>query len=258
MPQKINVTRKKRRMLELSGSALKWIGLVLTCMGTFSAAVLQRGVLRLDSYTNETLYAALEPGSEMFGTVSAAVVCTLLSAMALPVYSKLVYEGWKHTSNAKQYLLRLALCALVSEIPYDLAYRGTWFDPTTQNPVWGLLLAALMLEIIKRYGCRPGLTGVALKALFIMAAAVWAVLGQSQLGVMFVLLTALQYCFEGSMVATMLGGIALTLLQFPAPFGLLTVYWYNGRPGRAPRRLFYVLYPAQLLVFALLGWLAAR
>ena len=64
MPQKINVTRKKRRMLELSGSALKWIGLVLTCMGTFSAAVLQRGVLRLDSYTNETLYAALEPGSE--------------------------------------------------------------------------------------------------------------------------------------------------------------------------------------------------
>ena len=42
------------------------------------------------------------------------------------------------------------------------------------------------------------------------------------------------------------------------PFGLLTVYWYSGRPGRAPRRLFYALYPAQLLVFALLGWLAAR
>lgn len=258
MRQKINVTRKKRRLLELSGSTLKWIGLALVSLGTFSVAVLQRGVLQLDGYTNQTLYAALQPGSELFGTVSAAVACTLLSALALPVYAKLVYEGWKHTSDIKRYLLRLALCALVSEIPYDLAYRGTWFDPAAQNPVWGLLLTALMLEIIKRYGERPGVIGVVLKALFITAAAVWATLCQSQLGVMFVLLAALQYCFEGSMVATMLGGIALTLLQFPAPFGMLAIYWYGGRPGKTPRWLFYVLYPAQLVLFALCGGLVAR
>ncbi len=254
----IQKKKPRRKLLSLSGSALKWISLALTCLGTFSMAVLQRGVLRLDGYTNASLYEAMQPGSALFGAASLAVGCTLLSALALPIYTKLLLEGWKHTSNAKRYLLRLALCALASEIPYDLAYRGKWFDPTAQNPLWGILLAVVMLELIRRYAVpRPGILGVALRAAFIAAAAVWAILLQSQLGVMFVLLAALFYCFEGSEVSVMLGGIALTVLQFPAPFGMVFVYWYNGQRGRAPRRLFYWAYPVQLLVFALVGRLLA-
>lgn len=255
--RRIDVTKRRRRLFELSGAALKWIGLFLTCLGTFGVAVLQRGLLKLDGYTNESLYQALQPGSELFGTVSAAVVCTTVSAMALPIFAKLLYEGWKHTSDVKKYLLRLAGCALVSEIPYDLAYRGSWFDPAAQNPLWGMLLAVIMLELMRRYAARPGILGVLLKAAFITAAAVWAVLIQSQLGIMFVLLAALYCCFDGNMVCIMLAGIALTLLQFPAPFGLLPVYWYSGKRGKAPARLFYWFYPAQLLFFALLGRLAA-
>lgn len=246
--------KPRRRLFSLSGSALKWIGLVLTALGAFSMAVLQRGVLELDGYTNASLYEALQPGSELFGTASLAVVCTLLSALGLPIYTKLLLEGWKHTSSPKRYLLRLALCALASEIPYDLAYRGRWFDPSAQNPVWGIVLAVIMLELIRRYALpHKGVAGVALKAAFIAAAAVWAVLLQSQLGVMFVLLAALFYCFEGSEVSVMLGGIALTVLQFPAPFGMIFVYWYNGERGSAPRRLFYWAYPVLLAVFALAG-----
>lgn len=256
--RRIQKGRPRRRLLSLSGSALKWIGLVCTVLGTFSMAVLQRGVLRLDGYTNASLYEAMQPGSALFGTASLAVAGTLLSALALPVYAKLLLEGWKHTSSAKRYLLRLALCALVSEVPYDLAYRGRWLDLTSQNPVWGFLLAVIMLELIRRYAApRPGAAGVLLKAAFIAAAAVWAVLIQSQLGVMFVLLTALFFCFEGSEISVMLGGIALTVLQFPAPFGMVFVYWYNGQKGKAPRSLFYWFYPAQLLAFALVGRLLA-
>lgn len=254
--RRISTRKPRRRLLALSGSALKWIGLGCTVLGIFGMAVLQRGLLRLDGYTNASLYEALQPGSATFGIAGAAVACTLLSALGLPVYAKLLYEGWRHTSSIKRYLLRLALCALVSEIPYDLAYRGVWFDPTAQNPLWGMFLAVLMLALIKRYA-RPGVVGVGLKAAFIAAAAVWAVLLQSQLGVMFVLLAALFYCFEGSEVSVMLGGIALTVLQFPAPFGMVFVYWYNGQKGKAPRRFFYAAYPVLLLVFALVGRLAA-
>lgn len=254
MQRRLRGGKKRRRLLSLSGSALKWIGLALTCMGTFSMAVLQRGVLRLDGYTNASLYEAMQPGSALFGTASLAVGLTLLSALALPVYAKLLLEGWKHTSGVKRYLLRLALCALVSEVPYDLAYRGKWLDLTAQNPLWGILLAVVMLELIRQYAVpRPGPVRAALTAAFIAAAAVWAVLLQCQLGVMFVLLTALFYCFESSEVSVMLGGIALTVLQFPAPFGMVFVYWYNGQRGKAPRRLFYWAYPVQLLVFALIG-----
>lgn len=258
MARTIQKGKKRRRLLSLSGSALKWIGLVLTCMGTFSMAVLQRGLLRLDGYTNASLYEAMQPGSALFGTASLAVVLTLLSALALPVYAKLLLEGWKHTSSVKRYLLRLALCALVSEVPYDLAYRGKWLDPTAQNPLWGILLAVVMLELIRRYAePRHGAVGVLLTAAFITAAAVWAILVQSQLGIMFVLLTALFYCFRSSEISVMLGGIALTVLQFPAPFGMVFVYWYNGQRGKAPRRLFYWAYPVQLLVFALIGRMVA-
>lgn len=242
---------KRQKRLHWSADVLKWFGFACVCLGTFGVAVLQNGFLHLEDYTNETLFAALEPGSELFGLTSAAIVCSLLAALVLPVYAKLLYEGWIHTSNVKRYLVRLLLCAAVSEIPYDLAMRGCWMDWSAQNPIWGLALALLMLEILKRYQ-RKGVIKVLFNILVIFAAAVWAVLLQSQLGIMFVFLAAMYHFFAVSLSGTILGGITLTILQFPAPFGMIVVYGYDGRKGKTPRRLFYILYPAQLLLFWLL------
>ena len=71
------------RFITLSSVALKWTGLLLTCLSSLGVAVLQRGLLKMDSYsTLEDLAAALaDPSNGTMNVASMAVSCSLISAM---------------------------------------------------------------------------------------------------------------------------------------------------------------------------------
>lgn len=47
-----------------------------------------------------------------------------IGRMAFPLYAFLIAEGCRHTRSRERYLLRLGLLALVSEIPFDLAFHS--------------------------------------------------------------------------------------------------------------------------------------
>lgn len=245
--------RGRTGTVRCSGDVLKWLGFACVVMGTCSISVLQRGILHLEEQNSQSLYDMIKPGGGMFAWASGAVVMSLLSAVAIPLYAKLLYEGWKHTSNMRAYLARLLGMAVLCEIPYDLAVSGRWMNMTDQNPIWALAIALIMLEIIRQYGTRPGALGVLLKVAVVVAALIWALLLCSQMGILLIALIALFYFLEGKKGWTLAAGLLLTLIQFPAPFGMLFVHWYDGQKGNTPRKLFYVLYPAQLLTCALLA-----
>lgn len=246
------------RAVTMSSAALKWTGLLLTCLSSLGVAVLQRGLLRVDTATQEELAAAVaDPSSGAASLVSAAVTCSLIAAMAIPLYAKLVYEGWKRMENRTPLFLRMALCALVSEIPYDLAMSGRALDFDVQNPVWGLLVCAAMLEVLRIPKPRSRIVSALLQVLVVAGALAWTLLLHVYMGPALALLAALFYFLEGNRTLSTLGGAALTIAQFPAPLGMLFVYWYEPdevKDARYPY-LFYLLYPAQLLAFYLLGLL---
>lgn len=58
-------------------------------------------------------------------------------------------EGYFHTHDLKKYTLRLLLFALLSEVPFDLMYGGTWFYPVHQNVIWTLLLGILGIHLME-------------------------------------------------------------------------------------------------------------
>lgn len=242
--------KMRTKELRCSSDFLKWMGFVCVCMGTASTAIFQNGIF---AQSGESLYDLLEPGKGMMGLASCAVALMLFSTLAIPLYAKLLYEGWKHTSNIKNYFLRLAGIALLSEVPYDWAMRGKWLDMSVQNPIWSLLLALVMLEIFRRYGDGQGVGRVLLKGVVLLAACLWAVLIQSYMGVLTILLIASFYFLSAHKKAMLWVGLLLSLMQFPAPFGMLFVYWYDGTRGKTPRNLFYLLYPMQLVLFGILG-----
>lgn len=256
MERRLPTYRPGGKIFTISGAGLKWVGLLLACLSSFSIAMLQRGMLRLGNGASlEELAQAMKPGGDAMGWASGAVLCSLAATLAIPIYAKLLCEGWLHTSSKKQYLMRLAGCALLSEPFYDFAMNGQWMDRSVQNPVWALLLAAVMLEILHRWAFQGKAARLAFRALVVLAAAAWTLLLRVYMGPMLVFLCALFYFAGKKGWIAMLGGTLLTLFQFPAPLGLLFVHWYDGSKGDAPRRLFYALYPAQLLFFGVLGML---
>ena len=56
------------------------------------------------------------------------VLFSWIGGIAFPIFAYLIAQGCKHTKNMSKYLLRLGIFALVSEIPFDLAFSRYMTD----------------------------------------------------------------------------------------------------------------------------------
>lgn len=48
----------------------------------------------------------------------------MIGRLAMPLFSFSIAEGYLHTGDKIKYLCRLGIFALISEIPFDLAFEG--------------------------------------------------------------------------------------------------------------------------------------
>lgn len=233
--------------LHLHPNLVKWIGFFCLCLGSFSTAVIQQGILGLGA--GDTALDAIGASNVLTAWANIAVVCTGISYLAIPIYARLAYEGCCRSSNSKAYFLRLVVLALVAEVPYDLCTAGVWFNWSSQNPVWALAIGVLMLSIFRDYA-QDGPRGSILQCLVLAMAVAWTLVLGSQFGILTVLLMAAFFIFSRKKLVASLGGGLMCFLQFPAPLGMFVAHWYDGNKGTPRKYLFYLLYLAQLIVFA--------
>ena len=142
----------------------------------------------------------------------------------------------------------MLLLAVVSEVPFDLAFFRTAAYWGHQNVYWTLFFGLAALWCLRRFGERsaPGMAGLVLCA----AAAELLRTDYGALGV--VLIAGLYLCRANRTTQCFWGALA-TCYELPAPLAMLFVLRYNGARGRCPRWEqwgFYLFYPAHLLVLA--------
>ena len=86
------------------------------------------------------LWATLLPAQEWL---------TCVGRLAFPIFAFMAVEGYFHTHDFKKYALRMLLFAVISEIPFDFMYGGTWFYLVHQNVIWTLLMGLLGIRLME-------------------------------------------------------------------------------------------------------------
>lgn len=196
------------------------------------------------------------------------VILRCIGRLAFPVFAFFIAEGYAHTRSFGRYLLRMAIWAAVSEIPFNLE-NGAVFDPARQNVLFTFCLALLTLRGLEALGRERGFGRWAGCGLVLAAGFAAGELLRTDYGGWGVVTVALLYlCRDGKyaklwllLAMAAVNGLGMGSLTVPVFGGempiqifavaALPVIWlYNGRPGvnRHWRWVFYAFYPAHLLV----------
>ena len=204
---------------------------------------------------------------------------TCIGRIAFPVFAFMTVEGYFHTHNLKKYMLRLLLFALISEIPFDLMYGGTWFYPIHQNVIWTLLMGLLGIHLMETVHKNQKRWVYVLTAfvtvVFGMILGTLCMVDYYGVGVLTVFVFYFfrgrrWWCLLGQFLALywlnveLLGGLMYPVQLFGAEFevcqqglallALIPIWLYRGRQGyhsKPFQYICYAFYPVHMLVLVL-------
>lgn len=252
----------------LSGSTLKLFAVVTMLIDHIGAAVVMRmlsarGFMEIARAGDiGMLITWLNEGDHM----SMLIIYTVLrqiGRIAFPIYCFMLIEGLQRTRNVWKYAGRLGVFALISEIPFDLAFNGKMLEFGYQNVFFTLTIALMAMIALEKIAGRNWCAGavskdtavkVVLSTIVTAAAAGLAHLLQTDYGARGILCILLMYFLRRTKWVELLAGyIAFVLMlgeifAFPAFIALL---FYRGRKGFSLKYFFYGFYPLHLLLLYL-------
>lgn len=205
-----------------------------------------------------------------------------IGRLAFPIFLFLMVEGFYHTRDIKKYLTRMGVFALISEIPFDLAFYQSFYPRADllaelkngefstiitrmmrhQNVFFtlflGLLLITLINQVEKKFADNIMICGI-INIILTAGFGFIAVLLRTDYDYKGILLVASFYLFRGSKMLltisllTVSGGI-LGSINILATLSMIFISLYNGKKGKSIKYFFYTFYPAHLLLLFVLDW----
>ena len=109
---------------DITADGLKIFAWAMMLFQYIGVIIVEKGMIRLEQYTQEELSAALAEDSHLMMLAGVGSVLQLLGGMAIPLFAFLLVEGFRNTSSYKKYLAAVAFFALISEVPYDFAMKS--------------------------------------------------------------------------------------------------------------------------------------
>lgn len=199
-------------------------------------------------------------GSILYENIRPALL--LAGRIAFPIFAYLLVEGFYYTRSRKNFILRVGIFGLISEIPFNLFLSGSLLYLGHQNVFLTFFIAICMMgameEIRRRFF---GELGLALQLWVVVLACglAWALKVDYQYcGIM---LIAIFYWFRGNLQWQCLLGFIWQinfenglLMRSGLLISFLLLYLYNGERGKKKiGYFFYLFYPLHLLA---LNWAA--
>ena len=235
-----------------TGNFLKMIAVIAMVMDHFAVAVMEQGILAVCNGDPDTikLFFDSEMGARF---LLADRILRGTGRIAFPIICFLLTEGFFHTRNRNRYLLRLSICAVGSEVFFDLAVYDSWIYMGYQNAVFTLVIALAVLMGMRRFRRKP-----AMQLLCVLAGSGISWLIHSDYCVIGIILPAVFYWFSNEPIFQLIIGSILSLTESIRFFGsavlaYIPVMLYNGKRGYWNLKyFFYAFFPVQFLMLYLL------
>lgn len=267
---------KLSRIQCLSGNQLKMIATVCMLIDHVAKVFYIRTnlLLEMDWMTPELHHW-------MYGTYLALIS---IGAVSFPIFAFAFAEGYAHTHDKKRYLLRLAVFALISEIPFDITFNygggpAGWSPEISrywpmrwdyQNVFFTYLQALCTLWILEQTGrIQQKPPKLLLQGLIVLGAYVFnEEILQSDYGGYGLVLIFTAYALRKNRLAQIAGMTVVNLLLyknfavvqswFRVSFvvSMLLILLYNGKRGNKNlKSFFYGFYPIHIAIIGFLDWL---
>lgn len=232
----------------LSGNGLKLIAITTMFLDHIGVAILENPALydKLGASSLEVDVFFNDPRLTWLLVVD--LILRAIGRIAFPIFCFLLVEGFLHTRDLRRYAGRMLFFAVITEVPFDLAFSGSWFAPGYQNVYFTLFLGLLAMTVLRRFGDRSPLG-----FLLALGCAGVAELARVDYGAFGVVLILIFYLFRERKVARTVVGCVATCWELTAPLAFLPIAAYNGQRGRwNGKYFFYLFYPGHILLLYLL------
>jgi len=223
----------------ITGSTLKIIAIVTMLIDHVGAVVFER---------------MLENGGIFISILY--LVTRVIGRIAFPIFCFLLVEGFIHTRSKKNYALRLLGFAIISEVPFDLATKGHILNFGYQNVFFTLLIGFLAMwawELAeKKYGEGEQRTLYGMYTVVTILACALAHFMRTDYSLFGVFAILMMYNYREEKVKGLLfGTVILIINSYLEVFALINIIFvrkYNGERGLSLKYVFYMFYPAHLLI----------
>lgn len=237
----------------ISASALRAWGCLFLALGVVGKGLIQNILLGIGARDTQDILQAMNESGEVMGMVTLSLVLQAMETCAVPIFAFLTVEGYQHTSDYKKYLTRVIAVALASELLYNIVMDGKLFAFATRNPVWGIVLALLLLRLLRYVDERLKGSKV-LKICMALAGILWAKMLGVEHGICFVAMVLVLWVMRGKpQFRLFVGMAAAAMCSAISPFylastmGFMTVHFFNGEKGESSPVVNYAAYPVMLL-----------
>lgn len=208
-------------------------------------------------------------GVRLMGWMGAEELYSLYLAMrtigrlAFPIFCFALVQGYRHTGNFGQYLSRLLVFAIVSEIPFDLM-DGALVDWHGQNVMWTLLIGLMLLRAWDYLEEKSIPFTNGLRFICVLAACGISYALRTDYYIVGVLLILVLHVGRERPLRLILGVFAVNAMaavlfesqtQIYAVLAIPFLFLYKGSRGAGGKYFFYAFYPVHLLALELLVWI---
>lgn len=168
----------------------------------------------------------------------------MIGRIAFPLFCFLLVEGYIYTKDLHRYMLRLFVCAVVSQVPYSL-----FLNTGRLNVMYELIIGLICLYLVDRqssYGI------IAFVGLLVACGASCG----AEYGLYGIALIVAMYYFRGSPVNRFwFCGILCILMSWEyygaAALSMAVIWCYDGNVGKRMNRwLQYAIYPAHMILLS--------